>query len=433
MIIGLHPGQLEVFTAVARYKVVAAGRRFGKSYLAAVTLFVEAAKNTKIRSDGVEVDLALEKVYYVAPTFTQGKEIIWPLLKELGHDLIEQAYENEASLRLVNGRTIHIKGADRPDSLRGTGLSYVVMDEYAFMKEEVWEMIISPQLARTEGGALFIGTPDGKNHFYTLYQYGLSDDPIYADWAAWHFSSKENPHLPAAEIQRAEARMSKERFRQEMEASFETGGGILMTAEMFPILETAPGGNTYIAIDLAGFEKVESGRKLRRLDDHAIAVVQAHEGGWCILDVIYGKWDTRETSLRIVKAYRDYRPDALGIEKGMAMNAVLPYLTDEMNRLGTYFNVEPLTHGNQRKTDRIAWALQGRAEKGRIQLLSDADRDEDRKWNQAFLEQACDFPSTTAHDDLIDAVAYIDQISEPYYSGPAFHDDWVPLDDIAGY
>jgi len=422
--VALHPGQTEVFNDLARYKVVAAGRRFGKSFLAAVTLFVEGSKVTKIRTDGLEVDLLLEKVYYVAPTFTQGKEIIWPVLKELGQGIIEQSYENEASIRLVNGRTIHIKGADRPDSLRGTGLSYVVMDEYAFMKEEVWEMIIRPQLARTEGGALFIGTPDGKNHFHDIYQYALHDET--GQWKAWHFMSVQNPHLPAAEIEEMRNSMSAERFRQEAEASFESGGGVLMTADMFPILEQAPGGDTYIAIDLAGFEKVESGRKLRKLDDHAIAVVQNHSGGWCILDIVYGKWDTRETALRIVKSYRDHRPSALGIEKGMAMNAVLPYLTDEMNRLGVYFNVEPLTHGNQKKTDRIAWALQGRAEKGRIQLLKGA-------WNKDFLEQACDFPSTTSHDDLIDAVSYIDQIAEPWFDGPESYDYWAPQDIQAGY
>ena len=108
------------------------------------------------------------------------------------------------------------------------------------------------------------------------------------------------------------------------------------------------------------------------------------------------------------------------------MNAVLPYLEDEQNRLGTYFNITPLTHGNQKKTDRVAWALQGRAEKGRIQLLKGA-------WNELWLEQAEDFPSPQAHDDLIDSTAYIDQIAEPYFDGPDLYDDWAPLDDVSGY
>lgn len=414
-----------MFHHPARFKVVAAGRRFGKSFLAAVTLFVEGAKTQKTRSDGVVVDLALEEVYYIAPTFEQGKKILWPLLRELGQDLIAQKYENTGTLTLINGRRVSIKGADRPDSLRGVGLSYVVLDEYAFMREEVWELIVRPALARVEGGALFIGTPDGKNHFYTLWHAAMfGDDP---EWAAWTFKSVDNPFLPGAEILNAQRQMSTERFRQEMEASFESGGGIVLTRDMFQIIETPPyPGDVYVAADLAGFTATESGRKIKKLDDHAIATVLNHKGGWCILDITHGQWDTRETALRLVKAYRDARPIRFGIEKGMAKNAVMPYLMDEQNRLSTFFAVEELTHGNKHKTDRIAWALQGRAEKGRISLLKGP-------WNEEFLSQAIDFPSPLSHDDLLDAVSYIDQLADPWFDGPDYIDNWQPLDKVSGY
>lgn len=424
MNVTLHDRQLTVFESAARYKVVVAGRRFGKSYLAAVTLFVEAAKNTKVRSDGVEVDLSLEEVYYVAPTFEQGKKILWPLLKEIGIDLIASKYENTGTLTLHNGRRISIKGADRPDSLRGVGLSYVVLDEYAFMKEEVWEMIISPALSRTEGGALFIGTPEGKNHFYDIYMMAKADTT--GKWACWTFASADNPYLPSQEIEEAKERMSAERFAQEMMASFEGSGGAVITSDMLRIVDAAPSGDDYVAIDLAGFQKVEGGRKIKKLDEHAIAWVRSHSGGWCIMDIIHGQWDTRETALRIVKAFRDIRPIKIGIEKGMAANAVMPYLEDEMSRLKTYFTVEPLTHGNQKKIDRITWSLQGRAEKGRIQLLRGP-------WNRHFIQQAVDFPSPLSHDDLLDAVAYIDQIADPYVESLNVYDTWDCLDETVGY
>ena len=426
MKVDLHPHQIDIFQDPTRFKVVAAGRRFGKSYLAAVTLFVEASKTVKMRTDGVEVDLALEEVYYVAPTFEQGKKILWPLLKELGNDLISQKYENTGTLTLLNGRRISIKGADRPDSLRGVGLSYVVLDEYAFMREEVWELIIRPALARAEGGALFIGTPDGKNHFYTTWMRAMTGEAGPA-WKGWQYSSSQNPFLPVTEIEEMTKDMSEERRRQELEASFESGGGVVLTRDMFPILDDDPyPGDTYIAIDLAGFTKTEQGRKIKKLDSHAIAVVTVGQYGWHVKDLIHGQWDVRETALRIVKAYRDHRPTAIGIERGMAMNAVLPYLMDEQNRLGTYFNVTPLTHGNQKKQDRIQWALQGRAEKGRLSLAK-------ASWNKEFLDEAVDFPSPLAHDDLIDAVAYIDQIAQPWYDGPEIIDTWEPLDEHAGY
>lgn len=425
MDIRLHARQAEIFYDDHRYKVVAAGRRFGKSYLAAVTLFVEAAKTEKVRSDGVHIDLSLEEVYYVAPTFDQGKKILWPLLKELGQSLIRNKWENTGELELVNGRRICIKGSDRPDTLRGVGLSYVVLDEFAFMKEEVWDLIIRPALTRAEGGALFIGTPDGKNHFWELYQRGLLEGND--EWKAWHFPSSDNPFLPQSEIAAARMEMSNDRFKQEYEASFEGGAGTVISRDMFPIVERRPDvGDYYVAIDLAGFESTEGGRKIKRLDDHAIAVVLNHANGWCVEEIIHGQWDVRETALRIVKAFRDYRPQRLGIEKGMAKNAVMPYLLDEMNRLGVFFNVEDLTHGNNKKTDRIVWALQGRAEKGRIQVVRGA-------WNKVFFEQVDDFPSPLAHDDLLDAVAYIDQLADPWMDGPAVIDDWKPIDAVAGY
>ena len=425
MHVTLHERQQEIYDSTARFKVVAAGRRFGKSYLAGVLLFVEAARNTKVRSDGALIDLTLEEVFYVAPTFDQGKRIMWPLLKELGLDLIRQKYENTGTLELINGRRISIKGSDRPDTLRGIGLSYVVLDEYAFMKEEVWEQIIMPALTRAEGGALFIGTPDGKNHFYELWMMAQTDE--FPEWQAWHFPSIENPFLLAKEIEDAKQRSTAERFKQEFEASFDASQSAVLLPSMFTIVRTAPeDGDYYIAADLAGFQKVESGRKIKRLDEHAIAVVKIWRGGWCIEDIIHGQWDVRETALRLVKAYRDYRPSKFGIEKGMAANAVGPYLDDEMNRLGCYFTVTPLTHGNQAKTDRIAWALQGRAEKGRVQLL-------EGEWNKQFLQQCADFPSPLAHDDLLDAVAYIDQISQPFIDMDFTIDEWQPLDDVSGY
>lgn len=434
MDVELHPRQLEVFHDPHRFKVVAAGRRFGKSFLAAVTLLVEAAKMETVTSEGVTVDLSLEEVYYVGPIFQTSKENIWPtLLKLAGHgtdnSLIAQKWENTGILQLINGRMIKIKGTDRPDNIRGIGLSYVVMDEYAFMRPDVWEFIIEPMLTLSEGGALFIGTPDGENHFYDLWMRGMSDDPAHRDWKSWTFTSADNPHLPRAEIERARETKSADAFAQEYEASFKIGAGLVMTRDMFRILpadERPYPGDVYIAIDLAGFENVDGGRRVAKLDDHAIAVVLNHKGGWHILDIIHGQWDTRRTALQIVKAYRDWRPVAIGIEKGMAKNAVLPYLEDEQHRLQTYFPVQELTHGNQRKADRIAWALQGRAEKGRITL-------EEGKWNKTFLEQATSFPSKLAHDDLIDAVAYIDQLAEPWFDGPSMIDEWAPLDEVSGY
>jgi predicted phage terminase large subunit-like protein len=137
-------------------------------------------------------------------------------------------------------------------------------------------------------------------------------------------------------------------------------------------------------------------------------VVKVNRDGWYIKDIIHGQWDVRETALRIMKAYKDYRPVALGIEQGIAKNAVLPYLEDEMKRLDLYFPIHDLKHGNTQKPERIRWALQGRAEKGRITLNV-------AEWTPQFIKQAASFPSPLAHDDLLDAVAYVDQLASVVY------------------
>ena len=149
----LHEKQLEVFNDKHRFKVVAAGRRFGKSRLAAWTLIIQALKSTD------------KDCFYIAPTYQQARDIMWGMMKELAHDVIASAHENTSVLTLVNGRKIYLKGADRPDTLRGVGLSYVVIDEYADIKPNVWEQIIRPALSDVQGGAMFIGTPKGNNHF----------------------------------------------------------------------------------------------------------------------------------------------------------------------------------------------------------------------------------------------------------------------------
>jgi phage terminase large subunit-like protein len=423
----LHPSQLEVFTSPKRFKIVSAGRRGGKTYLSAVTLLVEGLKEENERGYKLGKDRV---VYYVAPTFNQAKDIMWKLIKELGKDVIESTLENTGVLRLVNGREIHLKGSDRPDTLRGVGLSYVVLDEYASMKPEVWEQIIRPTLADVEGGALFIGTPAGKNHFYKLFQdaYKKNNEE---DWFPYTFKSVDNPFLNKKEIAAAKRAMSKASFKQEFEASFSISGGTVLNPELM-ILGTEPlDGDFYITVDPAGFEAADLknlSSKFSSLDETAIAIVKVGTYGWWVADILHGRWDVRETSIRVLRAAQQYRPKALGIEKGSLKNAMMPYMKDQMLRLNTFPNIVEVSHGGKKKIDRIQWALQGRMEHGRIKF-------NDAPYLEHLQDQMADFPNPLAHDDLLDALAYIDQIGSTIYNEDVIFDDGYaePLDLISGY
>lgn len=418
----LHESQLEIFDHPARFKVVAAGRRFGKSHYAAVELIIHGLQSTNYAG----YDVQDKEVYYIAPTFEQGKKIMWPKLKEMAKmesegGVIKSTVENVATITLINGRRISIRGADRPDTLRGVGLSYVVMDEYAFMKDEVWSMIIRPALADVEGEALFIGTPDGKNHFYDLWN-DANTKLNTKGWHAWQFESLKNPKLNPDEIHQAitASNMSVAAARQEFGASFNSGGGIILKEEDWRYCAEPADGDYYMTVDLAGFSSEGSLKKgaLKVRDEHAIAIVKVGSYGWWVKEIIHGQWGSRETCLRILKAYSDIRPMKLGIEKGALRSAMSEYLEDEQRRLNRYFPVWDLIaagRNNGSKEDRIRWGLEGRLEKHRLWL--NEEEVPGNLWQRALIEQGNDFPSPLAHDDLLDALAYVDQLADVDYGG----------------
>ena len=410
----LLPWQQEVFEDPTRFKVIAAGRRTGKSRLAAWCLILNALQATR------------GHVFYVAPTQGQARDIMWQMLLELGHPVIASSHVNNLQIKLVNGATIALKGADRPETMRGVSLKFLVMDEYADMKPEVWEQILRPALADQKGDAMFIGTPMGRNHFYELYTYAkVADDPTFA---GYHFTSYDNPLLDPDEIKAAEKSMSTFSFRQEFMASFEAQGSELFKEDYIKFDEEEPQvGAYYIAVDLAGFADVQKvTTKTKRLDQTAISVVKASENGWWVANIVHGRWGVEETARRIFEAVRDYKPIAVGIEKGALKNAVYPYLNDLMKKNQRFFRIEELTHGNKKKTDRIVWALQGRFEHGTITLNKGS-------WNSQFLDELFQFPNVLVHDDLIDSLAYIDQLAKIAYAIDFEEEDYQFLDKYAGY
>lgn len=430
--ISLHPAQLQVWQSPARFKVVTAGRRFGKTYLG--TRYASIGALCDISYLGLPVGLTHE-VGYIFPTFEQAKRVVWPKFKEFlaplepNHDGGGvRMYENTGVIEFPNSAKIRLLGADNPDSIRGLGFRRVVMDEYKDMDPSVWEEIVRPALMDVGGDALFIGTPKGKNHFYDLFKRAQADDT--GDWAAFSFSSEANTALPAGELKSIVRDMSSALIRQEIEASFLSQGGAYFKSDNFPLSDIEPlDGDWCIAVDLAGFSTEGHGRSkdLKKKDESAIAIVKCHRKGWWVKEIIHGYWDTRETALRIFLAAKSVGTSRVGIEKGALSNAVSPYLEDLMRQYGRWLTLDPLTHGNKAKTDRVQWALQGRHEKKEIVLNTGP-------WNAIFLDQAVDFPDPRTHDDLLDALAYIDQMATVnYFDETDFDTKFKPQDELVGY
>jgi phage terminase large subunit len=257
-----------VFKDSTRFKIVAAGRRCGKSRLSAVTLLIEALNCPEGSS-----------VMYVAPTIGQARTIIWDLLHDLGREVIKSSHVNNLEITLINGRKILVRGADNPDSLRGVSLVYVVLDECAFIKEDVWQKIIRASLSDKKGRALFISTPSGRNWFYDVYKLGKEEED--EEWKSWHFTTEDNETIDPKEIEAAKRTLSSFAFKQEYLSSFDTAGSDVFKEEWFKTSPEPKDGVFVMAFDLAGFEAA-SGTKKKHLDDSAIAAVsythlRAHE------------------------------------------------------------------------------------------------------------------------------------------------------------
>jgi len=190
-----------------------AGRRFGKTYLALVELLKQS------------INTPDQLCWYVAPTYKASKNIAWLLLQKLlPPEYIAKKNESELSVKLLNGSTIALKGAENADSLRGVGLNFIVLDEFADMKQTAWSEVLRPTLSDTGGAALFIGSPKGRNHFYDLW--GMGVDGV-EDWSSYQFTTLDGGNVPDSEIESAKRDLDERTFNQEYLAKFVNYSGII--------------------------------------------------------------------------------------------------------------------------------------------------------------------------------------------------------------
>ncbi len=416
----LIPWQMEVYRSPKRFKVVVAGRRCGKTRLSAVELITK----------GMQCKDRLARVMYVAPTQAMAIDLMWDLLMELARPLIVKVNINDGNIFFMNGVTIQIRGADKPDRLRGKKLFYCVLDEMKDMKDSVWEENVSPSLSDMEGGALFIGTPEAGESLFRDY-YGLGLDEKNVEWGSWHFTTYDNPYIKRSEIEAAKGRISTFAFKKEYLASFDTVGSEIFKDSWFKYGEEPEEGSYYIAVDLAGFEQVNDPNKKKYLDDTAIAVVKVTDDGkWWVKKVEGGRWDVRETATRILMAIRTFRPISVGIESGSLMRALMPYLSDLMRKNNVYAHIEGInTAGSSKKgltlSNRVIYNLQGMFEHGRIVFNKRENMDK-------LKDQLLMFPSTKAHDDYADALSLISSLVTTSYAKQEESEEWEPIDIVAG-
>ncbi len=212
MKIKLTKPQYEVSSCNKRFRVLISGRRFGKTYLCITEMMKYASKPN-------------QKIWYVAPTFKMAKEIAWSNLKEMLNQFnwIDDINETTMSIRIrKTNSVISLKGADNYDALRGTGLNFLILDEFADIDKRTWFEVLRASVADTLGDVLMCGTPKGYGNWsYEMYLKGKQDD----HWGSYQYTTIQGGMVSKAEIEQAKQDIDIRTFRQEFEGTFENYAG----------------------------------------------------------------------------------------------------------------------------------------------------------------------------------------------------------------
>jgi predicted phage terminase large subunit-like protein len=388
----LHEGQKEVAMDQSRFKVLSAGRRWGKTRLGVWLCLSKAWQGGR--------------TWWIAPTYAMALEG-WKDLRNIGVEYGTTIKESEKTIITPTGGSVSIRSADNPDRLRGAGLDYVVLDEFAFMKESTWAEVVRPTLTERQGGALFISTPRGFNHFEKIYH--QAED--LNDWNRWLLPTSTNPHVPKSELQIARKEIGSYLFSQEYEAKFvELSGGMFQqdwfkrfTMEDTTVLndEGFYEERTYIVtedervndssirkiatVDLATSTKEQA-------DFTVVTITGVTPKGKVLVYEVYRKRLEAPDIIPVLKRYLDkYNLDYIGIEKAGFQLALIQIARREG------LPVKELK-ADRDKVSR-AMPLSARMEGGQVYFLSSG------LWFDDLQRELLQFPEGE-HDDQVDSLAY---------------------------
>lgn len=334
-----HPAQLGIHNDASRFRVVDAGRRFGKTRLGVM--------------ECMEVGLSAGRAWWVAPSYKTALVGWRPLRRMAARIPGAEVRLGDMMVSFSGGGEISIRSADAPDSLRGEGLDLVVMDECAFIKPEAWSHSLRPALSDKKGRALFISTPRGRNWFWNLYQRGLSEP----GWKSFRFPTSANPHIDREEIEAARRELPEIIFRQEYLAEFVDSEGavfrrVMEAAVLEPLNEPLPERQYVAGVDVAS-----------SIDYTVVTILDLQSKDMVYMDR-FNRVDYPVLIDRLAALHKRWRLDGMVIEA----NSIGRPVIDHMVSRG--IGVTPFTTTNASK-QMVIQALQSAFENGDIRILND--------------------------------------------------------------
>ena len=325
----------------ARFKVLACGRRWGKTRLGTI-LCLEAA-------------LKGGRAWWVAPSYSIAS-VGWRGMKDLAKQIPGADVREHDKLinfpKIGSESAMVVRTADDPETLVGEGLDFLVIDESGKVKRQAWFESLRPALADKSGRALIIGTPKKRNWFFDEYTRG--QDPEEKHYQSWKFPSYANPFFPSHEWDAAKAQMPSEEFRQEMEAEFllDSAGVFRGVGDIMSGGEAKSEGPWVIGADIA------------KHTDFTVMIVMDRKTGQCIEMDRFNKVDWNIQKQRI---------HALSMKHGRARvyldaTGIGDPIYDELRMNGV--NVQGVKLSTRRKSD-LVQSLVLSIEQGKIKFPSE--------------------------------------------------------------
>ncbi len=383
----LHDAQKEVHDSNARWKILCAGRRFGKSRLGVQMC--------------MEVALAGGRAWWVAPTFAISR-VGWRDIQAAAASFPEEMGVNikvgDMQVDFNNGGFIGVRSADNPQRLRGEGLDFLVMDEAAFVKEETWTEVLRPTLTERKGSALFISTPKGMdNWFYRLFERAETAD----DWQRFQFPSTANPLVEESEVEAARTEIGSLVFAQEYEAKFISEGSQMFKQDWFKYYHEGVGqvhadGETYDLNDLTLFGSVDLATSTRESADYTvIGSFGLHQPTkkLFILDMTIARMEAPDIIPEIKKHVVRNNLEWVGIEKAGFQLALVQFARRE--------GLPVIELKADRDKRQRALPLSAKMEAGLVYL----PKNEEYSWVADVERELLTFP-VGAHDDIVDCISY---------------------------
>ena len=399
----LHPGQLEVAKNPARWKILCAGRRFGKTRLGVQMC--------------MEVALRGGRAWWVAPTFSiarVGWRDIAASAKSFPKEIEPKVSLANMQIDLANGGSIAVRSADNPQRLRGEGLDFLVMDEAAFVKPEVWAEVLRPTLTERRGSALFISTPIGRdNWFFDLWETAEDGE----NWARFRFATTDNPAIDPEEVEAARTEVGSIVFAQEYLAEFVDAGQGMLKPEWLRYFALIPDNNGRLKCHVDGSEYY-----LDALDKYGVVDLATTKNKDSDYTVITSFARTPDNRLLVIDMLRSKMegPDIIPAIKRAIDKNKLQYVGIERQGFQTTIIQMAQRSGirvKNLKTDKDkvtrALPLAARMESGDVYLQRDTH------WLPEVEREIMTFPAG-AHDDIIDTLSYGVQLLQEKKSWSAY-------------